>query len=431
MASQALTSSSSLHQPTYSDDPPVLEDPTRPPTRTGRNPNIRNPHLTLASLARLQNLAKSSERSLSLADREFYEACWGKPNGFVVEGIGYIRSNFDLARTRPIMVREDYVTLYAHLESLPNRQNTDAILGYGSPGIGKSCFLRFAANRRAEECRPICWLRTSTSDLIIMTNEGLFAVAPKVITRLEFLVPPLVLLDAGDPSDVLPADVYLGLSYPTIFTRSPNDSRFSRYLKDRLARVFAFDPIHRYQFYQYITLLAEFATEGKKAENILLSSIRPIATLRRLTAPDPRVPDHIRELIASTSSASTKVDIDPPRTADSPTNKAASSAPPHPTSTLTSVTTSANFPRLMPSTASPSTGLPQLASSQIVAASVAASVSSSPTSDTHVMVYNPPSTSASETDWDAGNVCSIRLEQLPTLLPLLQHVQAYWIEQSR
>lgn len=138
MTSQALASSSSpLHQPTESDDPPVLKDPTRPLAPTGRNPNISIPHLSPASLALLKHLAQTTERSPSLADREFYEACWGKPNGFVVDGIGYIRSNFDLPRTRPIMVREDYVTLYAHLESLPNKQNTDAIVGYGSPGIGK------------------------------------------------------------------------------------------------------------------------------------------------------------------------------------------------------------------------------------------------------------------------------------------------------
>ncbi|GAA6057644.1 hypothetical protein NBRC10513_007268 [Rhodotorula toruloides] len=448
MASQALSSSPPLHQTTDTDDPPVVEDLTRPLTPTGRHSNIHDPHLSPASLARLQKLAKSSERSPSLADREFYEACWGKPNGFVVEGIGYIRSNLDLARKRPIMVREDYVTLYAHLESLPNQQNTDAILGYGSPGIGKSCFLRFAANQRAEECRPICWLRTPTSDLIIFTNEGLFAVAPKVITRLEFLVPPLVLLDAGAPSDVLPAEVYLGLTYPTIFTCSPNDTRYSRYLKDRLARVFAFDPIHRYELNQYITLLAELTSKKKEPLNVPLRSIRPIATLRRRTTPDSRVPDYIRDLVANTSSPSTTVDIDPPRTAadsrtadsrtaDSSTNKAASSASsassafPHPTSTSTSATTSADSAQYMSTTATPSASLPRLASSLAPPASVAASVSPPPTADARIEAHDLSRTSASETDWEPANICSIRLELLPNQLPLLPHVQAHWIKQSQ
>ncbi|BGP07410.1 hypothetical protein JCM10049v2_003241 [Rhodotorula toruloides] len=433
MTSQALASSSSpLHQPTESDDPPVLKDPTRPLAPTGRNPNISIPHLSPASLALLKHLAQTTERSPSLADREFYEACWGKPNGFVVDGIGYIRSNFDLPRTRPIMVREDYVTLYAHLESLPNKQNTDVIVGYGSPGIGKSCFLRYAANRRAEECRPICWLRTPTSNLVMMTNEGLFAVGPKVLPTLEFLVPPFVLLDACDPSDVLPAEVYLGLSYPSVFMCSLNDSGYSGYLKERLARVFAFDPIHRHEAHQYITLLAELASQEKEALNVPLSSIRPIATLQRHTTPDPRVPDYIRKLIAKSSSPSTTVDIDPPRTADSPTNTAASSAPPRSASTTFSATTPAAPPRAMPNDTTPSAGLPRLASSpHAVAASVAASVSSPPTAIMLATAHDLPGTLASQADWESRNICSTRLEQLPTHLPLLPHVQAFWVEQSR
>ncbi|GEM08203.1 hypothetical protein Rt10032_c05g2220 [Rhodotorula toruloides] len=168
-----------------------------------------------------------------------------------------------------------------------------------------------------------------------MKNEGLFAADAKVLPSLHFLLPPLVLIDASHLNDVLPAEVYLGLSYPTIFTCSPNESRYSRYLKDPLARVFAFDPIYRHEFNRFLTSCP--ASANRFLPRTFAAS------------PDPSVP---------------------PSTAASP---------------------------------------PVTAHNSMLLADA----------------------SAGQRKWGAESVCSIRLELLPTRLPLLPRVEAYWTARAQ
>ncbi|BGP24079.1 hypothetical protein JCM10295v2_002980 [Rhodotorula toruloides] len=215
-----------------------------------------------------------------------------------------------------------------------------------------------------------------------MKNEGLFAADAKVLPSLHFLLPPLVLIDASHLNDVLPAEVYLGLSYPTIFTCSPNESRYSRYLKDPLARVFAFDPIYRHEFNRFLD-----RRKGERSPSPLALLHPPFGHAATTRNPDPRIPDYIQKLIAKASSTSTIAHNDPPPTA----NLAASQGFSQSSSPLTSVTALA---------------------------------------DPHNSMLLADA-SAGQRKWGAESVCSIRLELLPTRLPLLPRVEAYWTARAQ
>ncbi|GAA6000254.1 uncharacterized protein JCM10292_004056 [Rhodotorula paludigena] len=192
-------------------------------------------HLSASSNAKLTSKRLAEDDDDPWA--QFYRGGWGANNGVVLEDIPFLPIRSPLDQT-VVVVRNCYWTVRSWIDgrlsemaTLMERREGKAIVNsnhlviYGSPGIGKTTMLSYLLLSYMERKEPCAFHAIGSSSAYLFVETGCYEVEPSLLFKLKFLKPLFIALDSADHHPFPPELVHVRSAVIALAT-PPRSARY-------------------------------------------------------------------------------------------------------------------------------------------------------------------------------------------------------------
>ncbi|GJN90407.1 hypothetical protein Rhopal_003418-T1 [Rhodotorula paludigena] len=204
----------------------------------------------------------------------------GQAGGATTADVVHLVSSIDKRLDWPIMIRPDYLQVWAGVLDRLKRSSARATVLRGQPGVGKSLCLRFLAVACCEMGQPFLFTTTARREQFypLFTSEGVRMVADFQVAELSFDSHRLLILcDAvgPDPVDPIIYNSGIGDSY-LVLASLPNVNRYKELAKETCADYYIFQFWHHAETANLLRLIHHHYTAADSSSvPVRITSLSP------------------------------------------------------------------------------------------------------------------------------------------------------------